>query len=270
MPGPRPLRDRGRKGPAHPRHRDLAAPRLRSRRRGTGTPFPREAWGSPPAPAPPAGLRSLPCGLGGPRCAGGAASTAERGAGRGRRPTGAPSLLPAEGLPGAGPRRLIHWPRARRGPGARAWRSGAGSDTPRALEPGLGPGKDGPRGRVTSLPGAGRTHRGRLRPAALPPPRRPAWARGPASALRRSGRRVSMMEPARPTRRAPRHRWLRRAARPAACACACACASALRLVALCPPARSGKPGRAPLAAGRIDGRRRGCGPDSWVVGSRPP
>lgn len=47
-------------------------------------------------------------------------------------------------------------------------------------------------GRLTALPGAGRTHRGRLRPAVLPPPRRRASTRGPASARRRSSCLVSI------------------------------------------------------------------------------
>lgn len=230
-------------------------------------------------PGPPAGLQPLPCGPGKPRqrSAASAASTAGAGAGRGRGPPPAPSHLRAEGLSGAGPRRLIHWPRAR---------PGAGGREPGAAEPGARDGDwfrrcPGPgagvwvrvRVRVTTLPRAGRTHRGRLRPAALPPPRLPASAHGPASARRRSGHRVSMMEPARPTPRAPRHRWLRSAERPAACvSCACACASgpAARLphprAALCAPAPSSEPRRASLAAGRSGGRGRGCGPDSWVVG----
>lgn len=178
-------------------------------------------------PGPPAGLQSLPCGPGKPRqvCGSALPSLPERGAGRGGVRPLPPPCRGAAGGGASATHSLAEGAAGGRGSGTRSRRTRARDGDWFRHCPGP---RAGVRVWVTTLPGAGRTHRGRLRLAALPLPRLRASAPDPASACCRSARRVSMMEPARPTPRAPRHRWLRSAEHPAACVSrACAGASGL-------------------------------------------
>lgn len=160
---------------------------------------------SPLAPDAAGSPRPLPCGLGEPCQAvswPARPGPGELGAGRGRgRPAPPPTFL-WRGCRGRGLGDSFIG-------GSRGWRPGIrsqgpgnrgpGDDAPlgpeagvRAGDRGSGPGDSAPRGWMTSFPGAGRTHCGRLRLAVLPPPRRRASTRGPASARRRSSCLVSI------------------------------------------------------------------------------